>query len=202
MHRFLDDVLLAALSELRSNPLDLYTIAFYHDHESRAVSICADTKSKSQQTVRNANVWSMKYFAQQIDDGNLEDAAMFQANTGRSLSLGDFAKVNLARTGIPHDVTIDDEFYLGMVKTMIRHQRAISAMAAPKEELRFCCSTADAEVGLDSTLSRRSDRLDGQSSFELESRTADPRNVIGCIARCRHERGGGRTRARIGEAVS
>lgn len=148
MHRFLEDVLLAALAELRSDPIDLYTIAFYHDHESRAVSICADTKSKSLQTVRAGNAWSMKHFARHIDDGNLEDAAMFQANPGRSLSLGDFAKVNLARTDIPRDVTIDDQFYLGMVKTMIRHQRAILAMAAVKEELLFYCSTDVSEVGL------------------------------------------------------
>lgn len=84
MHRFLEDVLLAALSELRSDPIDLYTIAFYHDHESRAVSVCADTKSESQQTVRAGNAWAMKYFAQHIDDGNLQDARMFQANTGEA----------------------------------------------------------------------------------------------------------------------
>lgn len=98
---FLDGVLSAAMMELRANPVPIYTFAFYHDHESNAVSVCADTKASSLKLVRQSNQWSMKHFSQHVQNGSWEDACLFQANVGRSLSLGDFSHVNVARTILP-----------------------------------------------------------------------------------------------------
>jgi hypothetical protein len=147
-NRFLEGVVKAAVSELRAHPVPIHTFAFYHDHESGAVSVCVDTKQSSLRQVRQSNQWAMKYFAQHLQDGSWEDACLFQANIGRSLSLGDFARVNLARTALPASTVADQSFYLAMARAVIAHQREILMLASDREDVVFCCSSADSEVGL------------------------------------------------------
>ena len=137
-----------AVLELRANPIPIHTFAFYHDHESGAVSVCVDTKESSLRLVRKSNEWSMKHFAEHVQDGSWEDACLFQANVGRGLSLGDFARVNLARTDLPLGTATDQSFYLAMARAVIAHQEDILRLAAEPKDVLFCCSSADSEVGL------------------------------------------------------
>ena len=141
-------VIKAALSEVRKDPIPVYTFALYHDHESGFVSVCVDTKESSMRLVRDSNRWDMRYFAEHIQSGNWKDAALFQANIGRSLSLGDFARVNLGETDLDGDVSTDESFYLEMARAVIAHQREILELAPSPDDVVFCCSSADSEVGL------------------------------------------------------
>ena len=50
-----DDVLTRAIAEVRASGIDVYTFAFYHDHESAAVSVCADTERSSVRFVVGQN---------------------------------------------------------------------------------------------------------------------------------------------------
>lgn len=145
---FLNAVLTEAILRLRADPVPIHTFAFYHDYESGAVSVCVDTKESSRQHLRQGNRWSMKHFAQHIQAGNWEQASLFQANIGRSLSLGDFARVNLARTLLPPNTVTDDTFYLAMLRAVIAHQQDILSHAPDREDILFCCSGTDAEVGM------------------------------------------------------
>jgi hypothetical protein len=145
---FLSNVIETALVQLREYPIPIYTFAFYHDHESGFVSVCVDTKESSKKSVHESNKWSMNYFTEHIQNGRYEDACLFQANIGRSLSLGDFARVNLARTELEDSIITDESFYIVMARAVIAHQREILKLAPDPEEVIFCCSSADSEVGL------------------------------------------------------
>ena len=145
---FLNEVLRRAMAELQSNPIPVYTFAFYHDHESSAVSVCIDTEDSSRELVRKSNQWSMRYFSEHIAEGKWDDACLFQANVGRSLSLGDFACVNLARTELPLGINVDQSLSLAMVKAVIAYQRELLAHAQNPEDVVFCCSSPESEVGL------------------------------------------------------
>jgi hypothetical protein len=94
------------------------------------------------------NAYNMKHFAQHVSDGDYEDLALWQANVGRSLSLGDFAMVNAARTELPDAVVVDDEFYLEMVRILMAAQSEVLPLAESEEDLLFCCSGPDDEVAL------------------------------------------------------
>lgn len=139
------DVLARAIKEVAKRAIPVYTFAFYHDHESGAVSVCVDTETNSQKKVRETNDFNMKYFAKAIGQGNLEDAALWQANIGRNLSLGDFVLVNLARTDIK-SLHPNKSFYLKMVRSLIEQQTEITRLAQSPELLLFCCSGPDDEV--------------------------------------------------------
>src|SRR5258708_2523137 len=94
------EVLSNAIDEVRERGTPMYTFAFYHDHESAAVSVCVDTEENSRRSVAKSNAYGIKHFAQAIAAGDLKSAALWNANTGRSLSLGDFALVNVARANL------------------------------------------------------------------------------------------------------
>ena len=145
---FLEDIIKVALAELANDPIPIHTLAFYHDHESSAVEICADTKESSMKSVRQGNKWAMKYFAKHIRNGEWEDASRFPANIGRSLSLGDFARVGVARTKLDPSIVTDDAFYLAMARTLIAHQKEILEMSPVHDEVIFCCSGSENEVEL------------------------------------------------------
>jgi len=145
---FLDSILDSALVSLASSPVDVFTFAFYHDHESRAVSICIDTRESSDRHVPTSNSWSMKYFSQHISAGRLDDARLFQANPGRNLSLGDFAAVNLARKDIPRGLSLDAAFYIEMAKAIISRQQDILGLSSTPDLVIFCCSGPEAEIDL------------------------------------------------------
>jgi hypothetical protein len=146
--KFLSDVIKAALKDIREDPFPIYTFAFYHDHESGMVSVCVDTKESSAQHVRTGNRQFMDYFAQHIQRGSLQEASLFQANVGRNLSLGDFAAVNVAETDLDEDIVTDESFYIEMARAVIAHQKEILEFAPHPDEVVFCCSSTDSEVGL------------------------------------------------------
>ena len=79
--------------------------------------------------------------------GDLKDAALWQANVGRSLSLGDFAIVNAAHTDIG-DVPVDDRFYVLMTQAVVAIQNRVAALAPHPDKLVFACSGADDDVAL------------------------------------------------------
>ncbi|MBN1478486.1 hypothetical protein JXA47_17165 [Candidatus Sumerlaeota bacterium] len=66
---FHDGVVKAALEELRADPIPLHTFALYHDHESAAVSVCADIRESSTKGVHSQNRFMMKYFPEHIREG-------------------------------------------------------------------------------------------------------------------------------------
>jgi WD40 repeat protein len=142
-----EDVLTRAIADVRERKTPVYTFAFYHDHESSAVSVCVDTKENSRRVVSKINTFNMEYFKKAVTAGDLKTAIRWKANTGRSLALGDFAENNLARTSHRNEVTPGKDFYLDMVRALITHQREIAALAPNPDELLFCCSSADDEVG-------------------------------------------------------
>ncbi len=141
------DVLESALREIESSGLPVFTFAMYHDHESGAVSVCADSEENSARAVASMNAYNAKYFGPAVAKGDLKDAALWQANVGRSLSLGDFAIVNAARTDIG-EVPVDDLFYVLMAQAVVAIQDRVAALAPQPDKLVFACSGADDEVAL------------------------------------------------------
>lgn len=143
--KLLQSVLERALEEVRSQALPVYTFALYHDHESGAVSVCVDTEESSKKTVLEMNRYNMKHFKRAVAAKDLSAVSLWQANVGRSLSLGDFAMVNAARTDLG-DVEPDDAFYLTMIESLLAFGGKIAALSPDPERLLFLCSGPDDEV--------------------------------------------------------
>jgi hypothetical protein len=59
---FFEDVLTRAIAGVRAKKIPVYTFAFYHDHESAAVSVCVNTKSNSARVVASANALPRRPF--------------------------------------------------------------------------------------------------------------------------------------------
>ncbi len=142
---FFSDVLERALNEVRRKDIPVYTFALYHDHESGTVSVCVDTEESSQGCVASMNLYNMKYFMRAVRDKDLKSASLWQANIGRSLSLGDFALVDSARTSLGAMKT-DSSFYVAMVEAVISVQSEVAKLAPVPERLVFACSGPDNEV--------------------------------------------------------
>ena len=140
-------VLNAALKELQAASTPVFTFAFYHDHESHAVSVCVDTEENSFKRVLATNRYNNRYFQKAIAEGDLEAAGLWQANVGRNLSLGDFSLVNVARTSLG-TLKITKNFYLTMIRSVISVQPQIAALSPRPERLLFACSGADSEVAI------------------------------------------------------
>ena len=142
-----DDVIRRALGEARLQSVPIFTFAFYFDHESSAISVCIDTEENSLRTVQRINSYNAKYFQAAVSAGDLPGAAMWQANTGRSLSLGDFQLVNLARLDVdpPDD---PPSFFLKMVRAVVRNQGAIEQQSVDPNRLCLCSSGPSDEVEL------------------------------------------------------
>jgi hypothetical protein len=151
--QWFDDVLSRAIPEVRAAAIDVFTFAIYHDHESAAVSICVDTEASSARLVRSQNAFRIKHFADAVSRGDLQKVALFKANEGRSLSLGDFAMVNLARTNIG-SVPVDDKFYLQMIRAIRAREREIVSLTSDVDRILFCSSSAEWEVGYTWTAAR------------------------------------------------
>lgn len=144
---FLHALLRTAVDEIRSSNISVFTFALYHDHASRAVSVCVDTQASSERLVRSSNKFSMEYFFEAVAEGDLEEASGWQANVGRSLSLGDFALVNVARQDIV-GLAVNKQFYLQMARALIAFQDEIATLSQQPEQLLFACSGPDAEVAM------------------------------------------------------
>jgi hypothetical protein len=152
---FLDRTMKVALEALGADPLPIYTFAFYHDHESATVSVCVDTKESSDRLIARRKKFAMKQLPKQVRKGNLEHAKLFNVQTGHSTGLGDFARKNLARAKIPGGLLNDDRipadataFCAAMFEAVVAHQDEILALAPDPDDVIFCCSLEDAEVGL------------------------------------------------------
>jgi hypothetical protein len=138
-------VLVAALGDVAAKAVPVFTFAFYHDHESRAVSVCVDTEENSRRVVRSMNDYNARHFLAAVADGDLEAAGLWQANVGRSLSLGDFVLVNVARTELG-GVQVGKQFYATMLRAVVAVQPQVASLAPDPERLVFACSGPDAEV--------------------------------------------------------
>jgi hypothetical protein len=143
---FLDGVLARAIVKLRRAKLTPFTFAFYHDHESRALSVCVDTFENSARFLSSWNASKRAYFLEAIEIDDLEDAASWQPSFGHSTSLGDFAKVNVARTDLPRGMRTAKPFYLAMIRAVLRRERDIATLAHDPRQLLFCCSGTKDEV--------------------------------------------------------
>lgn len=141
----LDSVLASALDEARMHSIDVYTFALYHDHESHAVSVCIDLIENSAKAVQRTNNYNMKYFVRAISDGNLKDAALWQSNIGRNLSLGDFSYINMSRRTLK-DIEITGNLYLEMMRAVMSVEAKILSLASSPERVLFVCSGEDDET--------------------------------------------------------
>ena len=141
------EVLEKAISEVKARQIPVFTFAFYHDHESAAVSVCVDTEENSNRFVVDQNRYNMGYFLPAVANGELTTASLWQANVGRSLSLGDFHLVNVARTEFGGG-EVDEHFYVGMVRALVAVQDRVAQLSPHPERLVFVCSGADDEAGL------------------------------------------------------
>jgi hypothetical protein len=79
-------------------------------------------------------------------DGNLKRAALWRANVGRSLSLGDFQMVNVARVELPTDFVPSQGFFSALVQSLIAAEPKVCAQARDPSVLVLCCSGKDDEV--------------------------------------------------------
>jgi hypothetical protein len=131
----------------KAGKIDIYTFAVYHDHESGFASICIDTKMNSEKKVAEFNKYTIKHFHRVIDEGNVEEAMLWQANVGRNLSLGDFYAENIAELEVLVVVT-DNSFYLEAVRAIQNKARLILQHSTHGSSLLFCCSTPNEAVGL------------------------------------------------------
>jgi hypothetical protein len=138
-------VLRQALAEIKSSGISVFTFALYFDHESSAVSVCVDTEENSARTVAQMNRYNAKYFHQSVAAADLKMAALWQANVGRSLSLGDFELVNVARTEVPQSA-VDEQFFVQLVQELVGIESRVVLLATAHEKLLFACSSANEEV--------------------------------------------------------
>ena len=143
--QFLSSVLDRALVEVQHAQVPVFTFALYHDHESGAVSVCVDTEEQSNRTVQGINRYNIKHFMKAVENNDLKGASLWQANIGRSLSLGDFALVNAARAELG-DVKPDDQFYLNMVQCLVASHERVAALSPHPERVVFACSGPKAEI--------------------------------------------------------
>jgi hypothetical protein len=145
--RTFDIVIEKALNILFDKKADIFTFALYYDHEGWAVEVCADTVYNSQRTVRASNAFNREQFFAAIERNDLETATVWNCNTGRSLSLGDFQYKMLGWEPIkaPNNSV---PFFRAMVRALIRNSHKIAALTRNPEQLVLCCSTKNSEVGL------------------------------------------------------
>jgi hypothetical protein len=140
-----DTVIRDAIAVLKTKGIPLHTFAFYHDHESAAVSVCADTEANSRRVVLQMNRYRIGHFIEAIERRDVKHAALWQANVGRSLSLGDFALVNLARKDLGR-LRVGTTFHLVMVRTLLGYANEIAQLSPDPDTLLFCCSGPDNEI--------------------------------------------------------
>lgn len=140
-----ESVLDRALQAVKARSLPVFTFALYHDHESGAVSVCVDTEENSARRVASTNRYNMKHFMKAVAVGDLKRAKLWQANVGRSLSLGDFVLVNAARTELG-SIEADEGFYVAMLRSLVAAEARVVALSPEPERVLFACSGPDDEI--------------------------------------------------------
>lgn len=131
-----DTIIDKALNILFEKKADIFTFALYYDHESYAVSVCADTIENSERVAREINAFSREQFFAAIQQQELERAALWNSITGRSFALGDFTYRSLGWEAIkaPNNSA---PFYRAMVQALIRNSHKIAALTRNPEQLVF-----------------------------------------------------------------
>lgn len=140
-------IIFEGLKKAKVRDLNIYTFALYHDHESHVATVCIDTVESSNRLVMSSNEYSNKYFSKAIEARDLSNATLWNANGGRSFSLGDFALVNASEINVPRKPKTPD-FYLDMVHSIEEMRDLIQMQSTHGRSLLFCCSTEGSEVGL------------------------------------------------------
>ena len=140
-------VLSTAVEFSKGTPVAVFTVSFYLDHESRAISVCLDTRENSKTQVEKTNLYNSQHFHRHVSEGDIRAAQLWQANIGRNLSLGDFAYVNVGREPLVEAVD-DVALCKAMVEALVDYEREVVAVAESPKELLLSCSTVGDEVGL------------------------------------------------------
>lgn len=141
-----DRIIDKALNLLFSKKADIYTFAFYYDHESHALSIEVDTKPNSDKEIYKQRKFSNEVFLKAIEAKDLKKAARWSDLRDRNYSLGDFQYKALAweAAKAPNNSA---PFFLAMVHAVRRNSKKISALSSHGQNLVFICSSKDSEVG-------------------------------------------------------
>ncbi len=140
-----DELINETLNILTTKQISIYTFAFYHDHESDAISICIDTESNSEKVVNSSNEFTLKYFHDELSNQNLDSLKLWNINSGRNLSLGDFQYANIVYKNIDKRF-INSDMYLSMINSIERNKSRIVSYSKCPDKIVFCCSSADNEV--------------------------------------------------------
>ncbi len=127
--------------------LNIYTLALHYDPMKNCASVCIDTKSNSDHQVREQNAYNMQFFNKILEQGNLNEAALWQANVGRNLILGDFRAVNIAEAPVAIE-QVGHNFNLDMAQALVAQADLIASYSRHGSELLLCSSTVQDEVGL------------------------------------------------------
>ena len=141
----LSSVLERAIAALEKARADVYTFSFCHERAG-AVSVYADDATNSRRVVRELNRASMKNFTKAVKKRDFDEASMWQAMVGRSLSTSDFAW-KLARRSLGK-LGQAPSLHEAMLIAALKYTPKVTALTSDPEALLFTCSTADDEVGL------------------------------------------------------
>ncbi|OYU17496.1 MAG: hypothetical protein CFE34_15450 [Rhodobacteraceae bacterium PARR1] len=149
----IDKVIARAIDEISRQGLSgqIVTMALYFDHEGAALSVCADTLENSLAHEEKARDWSYRHLSEAIIKGDLTEAALFNHSVSRSLSLGDFVLINLARYDLEPDDDIQEmpeNFFVALAQSLNRNTKVCLSVCALDVPVVFACSTANNEVGL------------------------------------------------------
>jgi hypothetical protein len=144
---FLASILERAIDELKRARADVYTFSFCHEQSSGAVCVYADSEANSRRVIGALNRASMKRFAKAVKKRDLEEAMMWQATVGRSLSLSNFAWKKLAKSSLGK-LRNEAALHEAMLLAAMNVAPKLAALSSDPEMLLFTCSTADEEVGL------------------------------------------------------
>lgn len=142
----LSSVLERAIAALKTARADVYTFSFCHERVG-AVSVYADDAANSRRVVRDLNRASMKNFRSAVNKRDLDEASMWQAMVGRSLSPSDFVWKKLGRRSLGK-LKHAPELHEAMLLAALRYAPQVAPLSSDPESLLFTCSTADDEVGL------------------------------------------------------
>lgn len=145
MNKIATEIITAALKEACDLQIPIHTFALYYDHESPAISVCIDTAEQSRQAAIAFNRFNTKHFLQFAIDGDLAQAAKWQANGGRNLELGGFAYINLQRRNIPTKRG-GTKFYAGLLQSLVAQQELVARQAKIRSDLILCCTGPNDEV--------------------------------------------------------
>jgi len=141
-----DEMIEEALKICEQKNINIYTFCFYHDHESKAFSICIDTEEKSKITILQSNEFTKKYFHEELKTGNLEGLKNWCFQHGRSFSLGDFRYCNIVYKKIGTNSEIVKENYIEMINSIEKYKEKIKNYSINPDNIFFACSSENNEV--------------------------------------------------------